>query len=120
MAWLGLCRLVFITAGTVSSRGEVLGGSKKARKTSFIMYLALTAGLILLGIWQNAAPRTLLFAGCWLVMAAWPLKKAFKTLQPGDIRLSVKAGVRSEEHTSELQSLMRISYAVFCLQKKKT
>src|SRR3546814_4895290 len=31
------------------------------------------------------------------------------------------AGVRrSEEHTSELQSLMRISYAVFCLKKKKT
>src|SRR3546814_5075128 len=28
-------------------------------------------------------------------------------------------GRRSEEHTSELQSLMRISYAVFCLQKKK-
>src|SRR3546814_2490195 len=28
--------------------------------------------------------------------------------------------LRSEEHTSELQSLMRISYAVFCLQKKKT
>src|SRR3546814_8417067 len=27
-------------------------------------------------------------------------------------------GVRSEEHTSELQSLMRISYAVFCLKKK--
>src|SRR3546814_10144478 len=29
-----------------------------------------------------------------------------------------RRGVRSEEHTSELQSLMRISYAVFCLQKK--
>src|SRR3546814_10282821 len=29
-----------------------------------------------------------------------------------------RAGVRSEEHTSELQSLMRISYAVFCLKKK--
>src|SRR3546814_8175191 len=29
-------------------------------------------------------------------------------------------GERSEEHTSELQSLMRISYAVFCLKKKKT
>src|SRR3546814_4545853 len=28
-------------------------------------------------------------------------------------------GARSEEHTSELQSLMRISYAVFCLKKKK-
>src|SRR3546814_8734235 len=31
----------------------------------------------------------------------------------------VKAGQRSEEHTSELQSLMRSSYAVFCLKKKK-
>src|SRR3546814_5473288 len=28
--------------------------------------------------------------------------------------------IRSEEHTSELQSLMRISYAVFCLKKKQT
>src|SRR3546814_8350843 len=31
----------------------------------------------------------------------------------------VSVSLRSEEHTSELQSLMRISYAVFCLQKKK-
>src|SRR3546814_13885893 len=31
---------------------------------------------------------------------------------------AVAAGIRSEEHTSELQSLMRISYAVFCLKKK--
>src|SRR3546814_6422928 len=30
------------------------------------------------------------------------------------------AFIRSEEHTSELQSLMRISYAVFCLKKKKS
>src|SRR3546814_5900415 len=30
-----------------------------------------------------------------------------------------RVGPRSEEHTSELQSLMRISYAVFCLKKKK-
>src|SRR3546814_6616374 len=40
--------------------------------------------------------------------------------------VGLRAGVlaeieqRSEEHTSELQSLMRISYAVFCLKKKKT
>src|SRR3546814_2939425 len=33
--------------------------------------------------------------------------------------LGVAARARSEEHTSELQSLMRISYAVFCLKKKK-
>src|SRR3546814_6592964 len=42
-------------------------------------------------------------------------------------QLDAQAGIaggrtvkRSEEHTSELQSLMRISYAVFCLQKKTT
>src|SRR3546814_1047644 len=33
-------------------------------------------------------------------------------------RTSMEASSRSEEHTSELQSLMRISYAVFCLKKK--
>src|SRR3546814_6805099 len=31
----------------------------------------------------------------------------------------IESQIRSEEHTSELQSLMRISYAVFCLKKKK-
>src|SRR3546814_7948493 len=34
-------------------------------------------------------------------------------------RLAERVDQRSEEHTSELQSLMRISYAVFCLKKKK-
>src|SRR3546814_5105478 len=33
-------------------------------------------------------------------------------------RVTLVAGLRSEEHTSELQSLMRISYAAFCLKKK--
>src|SRR3546814_2627103 len=35
------------------------------------------------------------------------------------LMLATGAGARSEEHTSELQSLTRISYAVFCLKKKK-
>src|SRR3546814_6271339 len=38
--------------------------------------------------------------------------------QRGDVIVAVGIGQRSEEHTSELQSLMRISYAVFCLKKK--
>src|SRR3546814_6556349 len=38
-------------------------------------------------------------------------------LEPQD---KIGPAARSEEHTSELQSLMRISYAVFCLKKKKT
>src|SRR3546814_6158230 len=37
----------------------------------------------------------------------------------GDRRVHRRPPTRSEEHTSELQSLMRISYAVFCLKKKK-
>src|SRR3546814_5006068 len=37
-----------------------------------------------------------------------------------DHHVLVDRGGRSEEHTSELQSLMRISYAVFCLKKKRT
>src|SRR3546814_1629758 len=50
-------------------------------------------------------------------------KKLVENLQKGD-RVVTTGGIfgrisRSEEHTSELQSLMRISYAVFCLKNKK-
>src|SRR3546814_1050842 len=57
------------------------------------------------------------------------LEKYFEPVlrgKPGARRVEVTArgkvvrDLRSEEHTSELQSLMRISYAVFCLKKKKT
>src|SRR3546814_5430473 len=37
---------------------------------------------------------------------------------PENAAVAATTGLRSEEHTSELQSLMRISYAVFCLKKK--
>src|SRR3546814_7780653 len=44
------------------------------------------------------------------------------TFAPLEVRIIILApgiDIRSEEHPSELQSLMRISYAVFCLKKKK-
>src|SRR3546814_2590834 len=41
-------------------------------------------------------------------------------IRAGRLGPGATSGNRSEEHTSELQSLMRISYAVFCLKKKKT
>src|SRR3546814_3956577 len=44
--------------------------------------------------------------------AAWTVEMTWNTYT------HVRSGERSEEHTSELQSLMRISYAVFCLNKK--
>src|SRR3546814_8123499 len=49
-----------------------------------------------------------------------PLIMAMGTAEQKDHYLApILGGDRSEEHTSELQSLMRISYAVFCLKKKK-
>src|SRR3546814_5369754 len=42
----------------------------------------------------------------------------FGTPRPDPIIPNMKTRERSEEHTSELQSLMRLSYAVFCLKKK--
>src|SRR3546814_5391232 len=50
-----------------------------------------------------------------LEMCEWPLPGGART--PCALRLGAGAN-RSEEHTSELQSLMRHSYAVFCLKKK--
>src|SRR3546814_4769935 len=41
-----------------------------------------------------------------------------RTVWLHDVEIDERVGRRSEEHTSELQSLMRISYAVFCLKKK--
>src|SRR3546814_4888886 len=47
-----------------------------------------------------------------------PPNDQYARSSPRNARRTVKTISRSEEHTSELQSLMRISYAVFCLQKK--
>src|SRR3546814_3071177 len=49
-----------------------------------------------------------------MLATSWPWPYA-----PEGVPVLTKPMIRSEEHTSELQSLMRISYAVFCLKKKK-
>src|SRR3546814_10692822 len=48
-------------------------------------------------------------------------RRVSESLQTTPVAVTAVTGdaLRSEEHTSELQSLMRISYAVFCLKKKK-
>src|SRR3546814_5809818 len=58
-------------------------------------------------IWLFLIATVIFSIGYWLLMPAWPLGKTY-----------TRGLLRSEEHTSELQSLMRISYAVFCLKKK--
>src|SRR3546814_2164487 len=60
----------------------------------------------------------------WPILYWW-LKESvnvegIKSARKHDFIMVIVTENRSEEHTSELQSLMRISYAVFCLKKKKT
>src|SRR3546814_4120777 len=78
-------------------------------------------------------PYTTLFRSCYISGADAPgdvpkllnylaerLRKAFPNFSPDQVKPNTySVTVRSEEHTSELQSLMRISYAVFCLKKNK-
>src|SRR3546814_2932703 len=60
---------------------------------------------------------------CWSgCMPMMRLSLSCLAFAPSFLALTAESspgGARSEEHTSELQSLMRISYAVFCLKKKK-
>src|SRR3546814_9766494 len=67
-----------------------------------------------IGLYQGLADRRA--AEFFLFLAAGPGALGGKPVARSQARN--RAG-RSEEHTSELQSLMRISYAVFCLKKKK-
>src|SRR3546814_7083728 len=65
-------------------------------------------------------PYTTLFRSCWTCCATRSASPASRKAAARAIAGPVAScSTRSEEHTSELQSLMRISYAVFCLKKKK-
>src|SRR3546814_2461466 len=61
-------------------------------------------------ICANGTPGELQVRGIWV------MDRFYKRLRSDTFTVD---GFRSEEHKSELQSLMRISYAVFCLTKKK-
>src|SRR3546814_3057408 len=67
-------------------------------------------------------PYTTLFrswVSCWARATTNAMSIAFLPIRRCTSRPCARCRTRSEEHTSELQSLMRISYAVFCLKKKK-
>src|SRR3546814_10862560 len=71
----------------------------------------ITRAGVEIGVASTKAFTTQLTALCLLTLALAQTK--------GCLSDEREAELRSEEHTSELQSLMRISYAVFCLKKKK-
>src|SRR3546814_9984615 len=87
-----LVERAWLIAGTIAQEPEMLpsadtGNERESRRSGWRRHLALAASLLLV------------FTLGWT---------AYLGVFPG-------FGTRSEEHTSELQSLMRISYAVFCL-----
>src|SRR3546814_2757323 len=86
-------------------------------------YGGLDLGLVELGLIAHQAGRTL--SGAPFLTSSFGAAKTIE-LYGNDTQKArwlpglASGETRSEEHTSELQSLMRISYAVFCLKKKKT
>src|SRR3546814_4832865 len=64
-------------------------------------------------------PYTTLFRSVLKILIKKVFQQNLKKLKTVQKKKISKKIIRSEEHTSELQSLMRISYAVFCLNKKK-
>src|SRR3546814_13624840 len=79
----------------------------------------------------GAAPWAEQYAGAAVLRRSFARWLGDQSVLPVDARIdpahlrgaairSAHLDVRSEEHTSELQSLMRISYAVFCVKNKKT
>src|SRR3546814_6053993 len=86
----------------------------------------LPAHLVSEGVLSDAQLESIIYAGeahgghlsgAWTVDATWDVVGAASDNAEGAVQF--RRGWRSEEHTSELQSLMRISYAVFCLKKKR-
>src|SRR3546814_2030454 len=98
-------------AGALAARGVAKGDR-------VIIYLPMVpeALIAMLACARLGAVHSVVFGG----FAAAELATRIDDAQPKAI-LSASCGIeRSEEHTSELQSLLRISYAVFCLKKKQT
>src|SRR3546814_2277190 len=98
--------------------------------------LSASAGRLIVGYLIGASIGALLglvFGMVWVARSAlFPLVEILRPIPPlawvplaliwfgiGESSKIFLIALRSEEHTSELQSLMRISYAVFCLKKKK-
>src|SRR3546814_7492743 len=92
------------------SRGKFCGGAERGRVRARGVR---SAGIARMD-WRRACNGQGGHSGtCWLP-ARWNRTRTDRLHRAGSQQ------VRSEEHTSELQSLMRSSYAVFCLKKKKT
>src|SRR3546814_2099760 len=95
-------------------------GPGMARAAALLQRLAAVRGRLSLCADQAAAAKWWLSMPMASVSAEGPMPKALSTRRTSPLMPGCRhQGRRSEEPTSDLQSLMRISYAVFCLKKKK-
>src|SRR3546814_6346849 len=102
---MGVCLCcVLLPVACSKTASSATGGDLPTQSESTSSQPAMDASLKLFGVQLKGADRKTFRVAL--------LNDGLKLLRAGDWR--------SEEHTSELQSLMRISYAVFCLKKKNT
>src|SRR3546814_990915 len=98
----------------------VVAGRRTTRRQVFIYSLPMAASAVapwLLGLTGPVYGATAVaLTGAFLLLAARVAMS--RETEPAKMAAERQMFARSEEHTSELQSLMRISYAVFCLKKK--
>src|SRR3546814_9813475 len=119
--WVQVVRLAGVRRGTIHRRrpGAVcvaIASSRRAVRRLRHCLLRLRTVKLVLGAgirWRRRRP----------VLGAVEFGSGGEATGGGELIQKLPSGqihyTRSEEHTSELQSLMRISYAVFCLKKKK-
>src|SRR3546814_10072676 len=121
-----LCRSAPSSTAPIQSRGGIaaLFADGRARAT-IAFWVAIAIGLLLVYGLGNWLPRIMRDQGMAMgsslgMLATFSLAGAVGGIAGGWIadRLGNRFTLRSEEHTSELQSLMRTSYAVFCLTKQ--
>src|SRR3546814_1555475 len=91
----------------------------KGRQTSSA-FAAVSGRLSAMTFWPGMLVAVVLPLNCAVPFSASRAQAEQKPLTVLSAERFQPKASRSEEHTSELQSLMRISYAVFCLKKKKT
>src|SRR3546814_7875365 len=101
---------------TTESRGPILVGGAEKVEQSLRLILFTTPGERVLRPEFGCGLRDLVFRPTTTTFRAQVADNVRTAIQRWEPRVDL---IRSEEHTSELQSLMRISYAVFCLKKKR-
>src|SRR3546814_7846581 len=101
---------------TVAACAKPIGTMKVSDASCSATACAATAAVEIHPISMTAAENTPA-SNAWLIAIGVPIRVIWT--KRGQSLRHHRPSRRSEEHTSELQSLMRISYAVFCLKKKK-